>query len=176
MHLKISSAKWRPFCPGGDELTADVCSNDISTILQGTLLSATLKRKTTISTVFSRCEWVRRRKSIPYSLCLKRIDNGFAVNVHVIHLKLHLASSTSPLHYWCHITESNSSLPILLQWKTSTQLTHRPFGYVEVILNYSFSNFWRIDILSIPWLIALKWTPKDLFDDYSTLHQWFNKG
>ena len=22
MRLKISSAKWRPFCPGGDELTA----------------------------------------------------------------------------------------------------------------------------------------------------------
>ena len=22
MHLNISSAKWRPFCPGGDELTA----------------------------------------------------------------------------------------------------------------------------------------------------------
>ena len=21
MHLKISSAKWQPFCPGGDELT-----------------------------------------------------------------------------------------------------------------------------------------------------------
>ena len=21
MHLKMSSAKWRPFCPGGDELT-----------------------------------------------------------------------------------------------------------------------------------------------------------
>ena len=27
MHLKISSAKWQPFCPGGDELTSQVCSD-----------------------------------------------------------------------------------------------------------------------------------------------------
>ena len=27
MHLKISSAKWRPFCPGGDELKNPVRSN-----------------------------------------------------------------------------------------------------------------------------------------------------
>ena len=25
MHLESSSAKWRPFCPGGDELTRDDC-------------------------------------------------------------------------------------------------------------------------------------------------------
>ena len=25
MHLKMSSAKWRPFCPGGDELIDNWC-------------------------------------------------------------------------------------------------------------------------------------------------------
>ena len=25
IHLKISSVKWRPFCPGGDELKYSVC-------------------------------------------------------------------------------------------------------------------------------------------------------
>ena len=35
MHLKISSAKWRPFCPGGDELTTKLILASLLQLMLG---------------------------------------------------------------------------------------------------------------------------------------------